>query len=301
MNFSPENIASFEKDRVKSMTLFLITLIFALAFLVGGLLLFMTPNYEIIGFVLFGLSVIFFLLCGVVSSLFKKNMAKNLGVKILKTTYPDSVFEPNHKMIYEEFNEPMFFSTPDRYDGGNFVKTNIDGVDFFMSDYTLLKRQTDSKGHTSYAQYAKGKMFEFVFDRNLNHTVKIIEKAFFGNNVSRIQNLQKIETESVPFNKKFNIYTSNDQFAFYVLTPQIQEVLLKIEPLYGGQIFFSFQSNKLFVAANDNESSFNISLFKKIDRDLINRQIEKISFPIKIINELNLSSDKFNDESLNNV
>ena len=32
----------------------------------------------------------------------KKNMAKNLGVKILKATYPDSVFEPNHKMIYED-------------------------------------------------------------------------------------------------------------------------------------------------------------------------------------------------------
>ena len=83
----------------------------------------------------------------------------------------------------------------------------------------------------------------FDFKREFNQVVKVLETRGLGANV---RGLEKIDTESINFNEKFDTYTSDSLTAFYVLTPQIQEKLLELETKFKGSIFFAFMNGKFY-------------------------------------------------------
>ena len=204
-------------------------------------------TYLIIGIILCVLGVILMpvldfliilLIVGIVLICVNSSMKSSLSKKFknefivsyVKEVYPDSVYDPNVGIAKERILEPGFFQSPDRYYLEDYLKASYDGVDFEMSDFTFQERHvtTDSKGHThtTYVTYAKGRFMIFDFKREFNQVLKVVETAQLGLNT---RGLEKIETESVDFNKKFKTYSSDPLTAFYVLTPQIQLKLLELD------------------------------------------------------------------------
>ena len=223
-----------------------------------------------------------------------KKFKNEFIISYVKEMYPDSTYDPYDGIDVNRILEAGFFKRPDRWHLEDYLKASYDGVPFEMSDFTFEECHvtTDSRGNTrtTYVTYAKGRFMIFDFKRDFNQVLKVAETAYLGLNT---HGLEKIETESVNFNKKFKTYTSNPLTAFYVLTPQIQLKLLELESKFKGSIFFGYMKGKLYVAITDGISILDIDASKKITENTMAILESQLILPASIINELGLSSDKF--------
>ena len=245
------------------------------------------------------LTVIGFILIGI-SSNQKSKISKEFKTKfvpeLIKDLYPNASYNPSYGLSEGHILEPGFFKRPDRFYSEDLVTATYNGIPFEMSDFDLKERHVtrNSNGGTTvtYETYAKGRFMIFDFKREFNQVVKVAESKYLGLNT---RGLEKVETESVDFNKKFSTYASDPVTAFYVLTPQIQLKLLELETKFKGSIFFAFMKGKFYVAICDNVSILDVNASKKITQDTIDILVSQLSVPASVINELKLDSAKYNE------
>lgn len=215
---------------------------------------------------------------------------------LVKDLYPDASYNPNQGLNEAKILEPGFFKRPDRFYSEDLVTATYNGIPFEMCDFDLKERhvQHNSKGGTTvtYVTYAKGRFMTFDFKREFNQIVKVAETKYLGLNT---RGLEKVETESMEFNKKFNTYSSDPITAFYVLTPQMQMKILELETKFKGSIFFAVMKGKFYVAICDNVSILDVNASKKVSQETLDVLISQLSVPASIINELNLDKSKYNE------
>ena len=225
-----------------------------------------------------------------------KEFKSRFIIDIIKNIYPNAVYDSKHGLDLQQIMEPGFFKRPDRFYSEDYVAAKYNDISFMMSDFTLQERHVscNSNGGTtvSYVNYAKGRFMIFDFKRPFTQVLKIAETKYLGLNT---RGLEKIETESVAFNKKFDTYTSDSLTAFYVLTPQIQLKLLELESKFKGSIFFGYMNGKMYVAICDNVSILDINASKEITEEVLSILESQLLVPAAIINELKLDSDKYNE------
>ncbi len=223
------------------------------------------------------------------------NSFKTIVVQELITAELDNAtYNHNKGLTVNEIMYPNFFRSPDRYHSEDLLSAEYENIKFDAADIVLEEKhvRTDSKGHThtEYVTYFRGRFFIFDFKRDLNLVVKCLETLGLGANNKR---LEKVETESIAFNKKFKSFASTAHDAFYILTPTLQEKMMELEKMFSGTIFFAFMNGKFYLAINDNSNSFDLRISKPIDENLIKKVINEIRIAPAIIEEFNLKSDKF--------
>ena len=98
--------------------------------------------------------------------------------------------------------------------------------------------------------------------------------------------------ESIAFNEKFKTYTNDEQNCYYILTPLIQEMMLKIEETFPGKVEFSYTNGKMFIGIESDKVGFNFSLKNSIAEnfDYIENQFRLIH---SFIDAFKLSTSKF--------
>lgn len=231
----------------------------------------------------------------VMTTKWKRYFADVILLQLIEGIYPDYKFDPFGGISQKVLMEPKFFMKPDRYTYGNYLEATYGTTSFSMSDYNLERLHSDSKGHTYYATYAKGRFFLFTFERDFENIVKVVEKTLFSR--LNFTGLDKVELESVDFNKKFMTVASDQMAAFYILTPQVQEQMMKLESMFGGKIYFCFMNNHLYIAVDDSKSSFKFGLFTPLTNAGMNGIVEELSIPKYFIDSLKLNREKYNRDT----
>lgn len=291
-----EKILEFENKRrsvVKKATIFICVGIASI--IIGMILLLSTTDYGI-ALVVPG---IIFLIIGIsIKSKLSKEFKQRFVPGLVKSMYPDSTYIPSSGLSKEAVLYPGFFKRPDRYFSEDYIKASHNGISFEMSDFEMQERHVhhNSKGGTTvtYVTYAKGRFLIFDYARDFKQILKVVDSSLPWGATS---GLEKIDTESIEFNKKFNTYTSDPLTAFYILTPQIQFNLLELESKFNGSIYFAYVSGRLYVAICDHVSILDINASKKISMDTINLLNAQLSVPKWFISKLELDSKKYNQGS----
>lgn len=255
-----------------------------------------TPIFMIIGAILL---VVGFVILGVASQRtqpFNQTFKKNVIEMLLKENYDKVSYEPRQSIPLQTFLKTGLTRNPDRWKGEDLVVGEKNGVKFEVSEFHLEDRHVrrDSKGNTyvTYETFFKGRFFIFEFNKNFNKELRIIEKGILSLDFGR-KGLSKVETESIAFNKKFNVLTSDDQHAFYIITPVMLEEILRIETLFKGHIGLLFQGNKLYIAINDNKNTLEPNIKVPLTNESLEYYLVDILIMHEIIYAFNLSSDKF--------
>lgn len=290
-----EKLLEFEKHRAqvcKKANIFLaIGLILSILGIVL-LVIFTHPIFLILDIV----GVIFIIVNGSMKSKLSIEFKDKFIIDLVKEVYPDSIYNPKSGIPLPQLMEPGLFMRPDRYHTEDYLQASYDGVPFEMCDFEFKERRvsTDGKGHTTttYVTYAKGRFMIFDFKREFTQILKVVENTYLG---VTARGLEKVETESVDFNKKFKTYSSDPLTAFYVLTPQIQLKLLELESKFKGSIYFAYMNGKMYVAIADGISILNINASKKISMNTYKMLESQLILPASIINELGLSDAKYTD------
>ena len=200
-----ERLEAFESYRQQICKKANIYLIIGVILCVLGVFLMTMLEYFIV------LLIIGFVLICINSSMkskLSKQFKNEFIISYVKEIYPDSVYNPRSGIPVDRILEPGFLKRPDRWHSEDYLKASYDGVGFEMSDFTFEERHvtTDSKGNTrtTYVTYAKGRFMIFDFKREFNQVLKVVETAYLGLNT---HGLEKVETESLDFNKKFKTYS----------------------------------------------------------------------------------------------
>lgn len=151
----------------------------------------------------------------------------------------------------------------DRYSSNDLVMATYNDINFVQADVHTERehRSTDSNGHTTthYTTIFRGRFLVFEFRRDFNFRLMVAGKSFPGARLTYGEDRRKykrIETESIGFNRRFNIYAQDGFEAFYILDPAFIEKIEAIGETYKDNILFAFIDKKLYVAVNDNNDSF---------------------------------------------
>ena len=259
--------------------------------IVGLFILFLEQGFY---FVLFFLIVpIFFVLkAQSYANKFKETIKNELVHLVLNDKFDDVYYDRHQSIPQGVIDQTGLVKRPDRFSGEDFIKGTYKGVSFEVSDVTLRERQehVDSKGHrtVTYPVYFKGRWYVYKFPKTFKGTLKICET-----HPNNAKGLEKLDTESMAFNKKFKLYASDKQYAFYHLTPIMMEKLLELEKLHRGSIYFYYTGNELHIGVNDSQDYLEIPFRKAIDEKAMKAFEGDVDLIPAIINELKLTSDKF--------
>ncbi|MFW6284860.1 MAG: DUF3137 domain-containing protein [Bacillota bacterium] len=218
--------------------------------------------------------------------------------KVLKDILEESVengsYKPQMGLGPTQVYQGECLSQADHMKTEDFLSGAIDGVSFISSDVVLANYQTVSTGK-SVAQvltpYFTGRVFSFDFNKAFKGRVFVMEK---GKPVTQYKT-ETVELESHAFNETFKTYATDAHTAFYVLTPQVIQALLKIEKNHPGDLSFSFIGTKLHIAINNQIDTFELSMFRPLNEEAIRAFTDDLDILRDVVRSLKLNRSIFKD------
>lgn len=160
------------------------------------------------------------------------------------------------------------------YHSDDLIKGEYRGIPFERADVAIRQVQSTGKSVMVIPIFVGQWMIFSLPYKKFDSTTKVVENEFFkasnptGNFFNKIK-VEKMETESIPFNDKFSIFTNNEQDAFYLLTPVMMEKLLELEKKYD-KVRIGFINGQVHVLLATNKNQFEPSVSSKIDDEYIN-------------------------------
>lgn len=230
---------------------------------------------------------------------FRKTVLSALKAEVNRELYTDVQILDGSGFSLDMVLTPGFFARPDRFFSSGYVSGKRNGIFFEYSDFDLQKRHesTDSRGNTTvtYTSYSKGRMFHLRFEREFKQTLMVVERSMLG--TPRGRGLKKVETEFLEFNKKFAVYCSDDQFVFYILTPQVQEKLLAMEKSNNGKFYFALIDDEIYLAIDNNGNFVVPSIDATMTPEEALRIASQFAMPAIIVDELSLDKSKYQKDA----
>jgi hypothetical protein len=291
-----EFLAKYEKERQlihRNNLIFGITggLFMVIAFLLG-----ITFEIPFLVF-LFPVGLIMVIVRVIKTSKFSNNLKCEIVPSLVKEILGEnSCYNMNGGLGLSDILSIGIYRYPDRYHISDYISATYNGIFYEMCDAKLEERHvtTDSKGNrrVTYTTYFLGRVIKIDIQRDFDFILKIIESAFLN-----IGNSKKIETEVIEFNKKFNVFCSNEEKAFYVLTPSMIQKMLELEKMYNGTINFYMDGRYFYVYINNSKDSLEIKLNKPFDSTYLDTIRSEIQIAEAIINEFGLDRGKYIDET----
>ena len=170
----------------------------------------------------------------------------------------------------------------DRSSYEDLVLGNRRGIDFEFFEAHLEERRTttDSKGRTRtrWVTVFRGQCIRFDFHKRFfGHTLVTRDAGFFnfmGN--MTMGDLERARLESTEFEKAFEVYTSDQVEARYLLTPDMMQRLVDLEnTFHGSKLRCAFEGGEMFIAVEGADLFEPGSMFTPLDnpartRDLLN-------------------------------
>lgn len=157
----------------------------------------------------------------------------------------------------------------DTISGSDYIKGTYKGVEIVYCDLKL--ERTDKETHEVETVF-QGHFISLKMSKMMEGYVKIKErrtprkeKGFFDDVADGIAGMvgigagnRRIEVESVAFNNQFEISTNNDEMAFYILTPQFMENIVRADALADGYTNIRFKGTDIDISVNNGKDSFEI-------------------------------------------
>lgn len=223
---------------------------------------------------------------------FNKEFKRLYVVDALKKVFKNVKYTPEYGFTKEEVRKNGALYTGDRFYSNDFISGTYKNIKFAQSDVHVQKKEetTDKDGNKStyYVTIFRGRLMVFNFNKNFKYNLKVSRGRYVGYN----EHVVKMEDEE--FNKMFTVVAQSDIEAFYILTPHFMKRIKDIQNKMKGSINFTFTNNKLYVAVNNGEDSFEWSMYREIDDKEVEKQlISEIKLITDFVDELDLENDLF--------
>lgn len=221
---------------------------------------------------------------------------------ITKALEPSASYYPYRGISQSSFENTGHYQTGiDRYNSEDCFEAKLGSTEVRFSEIhaEYRTRSTDSKGRTTttWHDIFKGVLFIADFHKNFNTWLSVRPDnesvPVFGWISKKLQGMSSssIRMEDPEFEKHFKVNAGDDQQARYILTPDMQQRLVKLRASYGSGIIISLKDSNIYITAPNNhnlyEPNINVSSFSQ---NQVTRIAQEIECYFKIVKMLNLNT-----------
>lgn len=202
----------------------------------------------------------------------------------------------------EDFVENMnMLDTGDAFHSNDYIEGKYKNINFSQSDIHILEKHEEKDMDGDKKEVWKtiflGRLMIFDFNKTFKANLQVISSYFYPRALTRKIKLNKVTLEDPEFNDEFTVLAENEHEAFYILTPHFMERIKELTNKLNCPIMFYFSNNKLNIAINNNDDSFEWDVLKPINEKIIEENITKdIKLITDFVDELNLDNDLFKKE-----
>lgn len=225
-----------------------------------------------------------------------KKLSNRFKVEVLMDVFEKAIpgvkYVPAQGLSQQDVYGTEFLKRADRFHSEDFISGQLDKVNFISSDVKLEERHvqhTKNGTRVYYIAYFLGRIFKFTFNKEFEGFLQVLESGSPKSN----RPFKKVELESIDFNKKFKTFATTELSAFYVLTPDIMEAIMKLEQRNPGRIGMSFSGDDLYIAINNNIDTFELKMFRKIDDSVVEEFKQDLLVIKDVIVALKLNNNLF--------
>jgi len=197
-------------------------------------------------------------------------------------------YEPTGGIGYNVFNETGLYVNPDRYNSEDLISGTIDKTTFRFAEVHAEEKRITHNGkstRTSWETIFKGFIFIADFHKNFyGHTI-VARDSFIKLRRGRVK------LENPEFEKHFDVFSSDQVEARYLLTPSMMEKIVDLDKKWGNEIQISFCNSNIVIAIPDSDNHFESGLWSRINNtDILKKEYTLITKLTAMVNELNLNT-----------
>jgi Ca2+/Na+ antiporter len=252
-------------------------------------------SLAVIAFISFIVAVVFFIIGYNRKKKYVSAFKENIIQKVIHFIDPDLRYNSKGMINRSDYDASgLFLQSPDRYNGDDYIEGTRDKTFFSFSELHTEKKVSSGK-NTTWVTIFKGLFFIGDFNKHfhgrtyvwseknpqLNFFTKLFSSFSYG--------IEKVNLESIDFENRFIVYSSDQVEARYILTPSFMERLVRLEQLMGKNISFSFVKTNIYVALPVRNKLFEPSLYKPNDYHRIADYYNTVHIVFDIIDELRLN------------
>lgn len=213
-------------------------------------------------------SVIFNYQANKLSPLYKK---KVIG-KLVEELIEEGKYEPETGISEASFNQTALYSRPDRYNSEDFISGKVGKTAFCFAEVHAEEKQvtTNSKGQTQTHWVTLFQGFMFIADFNKDFSGQTIIQR---NSIFKLGHGERVKLENPVFEKHFDVFSTDQVEARYILSPSLMEKLIKLDELFGNGLLVSFHHSQIVIMVKCTSNHFEASLWRSV-RDIENLKEE---------------------------
>lgn len=167
----------------------------------------------------------------------------------------------------------------------------VEGVDFNLFEASLVNVSRDRKGRETRTTVFRGLLAKFDFHKNFSGTTIIKnDMTGIGNFLTGWANKgDRVKLEDPDFEKKFEVYSTDQVEARYLLTPAFMERILHLTTLANvNKVRLAFDKGALLMAFDRNKDSFEGGRGELNDPSYISNIITDLSIIFDTVRKLKL-------------
>lgn len=240
-------------------------------------------------------AIFFLVLFGLRKNKFTRNFKGIIVSRVIQFIDPSLKYSPGLSISKEDYmNSGLFVERPDRYTGDDYIE-GLHGKTGFCFSELHTERQVSSGKNSYWETIFKGLFFIADFNKHFSgRTYVWREGRPQVNFLTRIfssfaSSLEKVKLESVEFEKRFTVYSSDQVEARYILTPSFMERVVRLQDRMGEGTCLSFVNTNINVAVPIREALFEPSVFSANDFSRLEDFRATLQIVYDIIDELKLN------------
>lgn len=252
---------------------------------------------------LFGLvpiNLIFVAIIGYQRGTFRTEAKTIILNQVLAAYFDDLTYSPNQGLSQTVLRNTELYDMGNEFSANDLIIGKYQGIEFATSDVHLVQVTQNDKTTTRTTLF-KGQWYIFDFFKNFNGYIQIRDKerrllkrnykpvAFF----SVHPKTNRIIMDHPDFNRVFDVYTSDDTEAFYILTPHFMDALLRLNDIANCEVIVGFVDNRIHILINNYKNAFEINVFQTFTREKYQYFQAESEVIIELINVLKLETDLF--------
>lgn len=216
---------------------------------------------------------------------------RNIIATLVTHLCPNARYQPEQGISEQIFIKSGLFSTPpDRYHSEDLISGQIDKTVFLCSEIVAEEKRVthDNKGHTHthWVDIFHGFFFVADFQKDFQGQTLVFRNTWIKLRPGR----QRVKLENSEFEKSFDVYSTDQVEARYLLTPRMMEQLLTLDRKFPGKITVSFYNSNVIIAIPDSRNHFETNIWKsQLHNTDIQQEFQTLVTLLSIVNDLNLN------------
>jgi len=198
--------------------------------------------------------------------------------KMIDSIIPGLTFIPEKGFDEDTVFESKVLKKFTSFKSEDYLSGTISGKNFESADVHIEQVVSNGKTTTRITRFL-GRLFIVDFQKKFEHDVYISTDK--NHNQSIFSEDKKVKTESIEFNKQFNVFSLSMHSAFYLLTPRFMEKVEAFSKI-AKHVMFAFKDNKAYIAVHTERDAFNIKFEDTIDENYI----ELVKVELKLLEDL---------------